>query len=194
MAFTEIELKYLASQRLGRLATAQPNGTLQASPVGFRYNTATGRSTSAASTWQAAASSVMWPTTAGSRSCPSIRGRVRCVEIRGRGEAITDPTDSSYADGSGPVGIDGAIIGIHPRTDHQLRHRRSGHGAARSGREQAERDQLTDAIIATADWCAGPPDLVTRRVRHDAAGVQREGPHVPLAGERATCRSRGRTA
>jgi Pyridoxamine 5'-phosphate oxidase len=41
MVFTETELAYLASQRLGRLATAQPNGTLQVSPVGFTDNDAT---------------------------------------------------------------------------------------------------------------------------------------------------------
>jgi pyridoxamine 5'-phosphate oxidase family protein len=37
-AFTESELAYLADQPLGRIATAAPDGTLQASPVGFRYN------------------------------------------------------------------------------------------------------------------------------------------------------------
>jgi pyridoxamine 5'-phosphate oxidase family protein len=36
--FTENELAYLASQRLGRMATAQPNGTLQVNPIGYRYN------------------------------------------------------------------------------------------------------------------------------------------------------------
>ncbi len=40
--FTEVELAYLATQRLGRLATAQPDGTLQNSPVGFDVNEATG--------------------------------------------------------------------------------------------------------------------------------------------------------
>ena len=35
MTFTQAEIGYLATQRLGRLATAQPDGTLQASPVGF---------------------------------------------------------------------------------------------------------------------------------------------------------------
>ncbi len=40
--FTEVELAYLATQRLGRLATAQPDGTLQNSPVGFDVNTAMG--------------------------------------------------------------------------------------------------------------------------------------------------------
>jgi pyridoxamine 5'-phosphate oxidase family protein len=37
-SFTPAELAYLASQRLGRVATAQPGGTLQVSPVGFSYN------------------------------------------------------------------------------------------------------------------------------------------------------------
>jgi pyridoxamine 5'-phosphate oxidase family protein len=38
MAFTDAELSYLSSQRLGRLATVAPDGTPQNSPVGFRYN------------------------------------------------------------------------------------------------------------------------------------------------------------
>jgi pyridoxamine 5'-phosphate oxidase family protein len=37
-AFTDAELTYLSGQPLGRIATAQPSGTLQVSPVGFRYN------------------------------------------------------------------------------------------------------------------------------------------------------------
>lgn len=36
--FTETEIAYQTSQRLGRLATVQPNGTLQVSPVGFSDN------------------------------------------------------------------------------------------------------------------------------------------------------------
>ncbi len=36
--FTDNEIAYLASQTLGRLATAQPNGNLQVNPVGFRYH------------------------------------------------------------------------------------------------------------------------------------------------------------
>lgn len=39
--FTLTEVEYLRTQRLGRLATVQPNGTLQVSPVGFRYDTDT---------------------------------------------------------------------------------------------------------------------------------------------------------
>jgi pyridoxamine 5'-phosphate oxidase family protein len=36
--FTEAELAYLKSQRLGRLATVNKNGEPQVAPVGFRYN------------------------------------------------------------------------------------------------------------------------------------------------------------
>ncbi len=35
MVFTDGELAYLRSQRLGRLATLAPDGTLQNNPVGF---------------------------------------------------------------------------------------------------------------------------------------------------------------
>ncbi len=39
--FTENELAYLTDQRLGRLATAQPNGTWQNGQVSFGWNAAT---------------------------------------------------------------------------------------------------------------------------------------------------------
>ncbi|MGV9772121.1 PPOX class F420-dependent oxidoreductase [Streptosporangium sp. NPDC003464] len=42
MAFTQEELDYLASQRLGRLATIDPGGVLQNSPTAFSYNPETG--------------------------------------------------------------------------------------------------------------------------------------------------------
>jgi len=37
--FTDIELEYLKTQRLGRLATVNKNGEPQIAPVTFRYNT-----------------------------------------------------------------------------------------------------------------------------------------------------------
>ena len=36
--FTDKEIEYLFSQRLGRLATVRPDCTPQIAPVGFRYN------------------------------------------------------------------------------------------------------------------------------------------------------------
>src|SRR2546430_12876983 len=38
MSFTDLELEYLATQRLGRLATIGPDGFPQNSPVGFWIN------------------------------------------------------------------------------------------------------------------------------------------------------------
>jgi pyridoxamine 5'-phosphate oxidase family protein len=116
MPFTESELAYLASQRLGRLATVQPNGTLQVSPVGFRYNPATktidigGFTMSSTRKFRnvAANGHVAFVVD----DLASVQPwRVRCLEIRGTGEAIDEPTDSAYGDGSG---TDGAIIRIHP--------------------------------------------------------------------------------
>jgi pyridoxamine 5'-phosphate oxidase family protein len=40
--FSTAQAKYLKSQRLGRLATLRPDGTLQNSPVGFTFNEETG--------------------------------------------------------------------------------------------------------------------------------------------------------
>lgn len=120
MSFTDTELEYLSSQRLGRLATAQPDGTLQVSPVGFRYNHETGtidiaghgmvrsrKFRNVAENGQVAfviddlASVQPW--------------RPRCVEVRGRGEAIAEPTDSAWAADVARTGFDGAIIRIHPK-------------------------------------------------------------------------------
>lgn len=42
MSFKPHEIDYLNSADLGRLATLQPDGTLQNSPVGFTYNEALG--------------------------------------------------------------------------------------------------------------------------------------------------------
>ncbi len=42
MVFTPVELEYLRSQRLGRIATVAPDGTLQNSPVSHVVDVATG--------------------------------------------------------------------------------------------------------------------------------------------------------
>lgn len=110
--FTDGELAYLDSQRLGRLATVQPDGTLQNNPVGFYHNAAletidmarrdmansqkfknVTRSPKVAFVVDDIASINPW--------------RVRCLEIRGRAEAVVDPTDSA-------VPFPSAIIRVHP--------------------------------------------------------------------------------
>ncbi len=113
MTFTHEELDYLSSQRLGRLATVQPDGTLQVSPVGFHYNAAT--ATIDIGGFNMAASRKFRNVADNGRvafvvdDLPSVDPwRVRCLEIRGDAEALESPTD---ADG----GSDAPIIRIHPR-------------------------------------------------------------------------------
>src|SRR5262249_43788163 len=112
MALSEAEIAYLGTQRLGRLATARPDGTLQNNPVGFSYNADLGTI------------DIGGRDMAASRKYRNVRElghvafvvddiasvnpwRVRCVEIRGRAEAIDDPTDSRAR-------MSGAIIRVHP--------------------------------------------------------------------------------
>jgi pyridoxamine 5'-phosphate oxidase family protein len=111
--FTQAELDYLATQRLGRLATIQPDGTLQVNPVGFAYNAST--RTIDIGGYSMAASRKFRNVTADGRvafvvdDVPSTDPwRVRCVEIRGRAEAVDGPTGAAARG-------DGAIIRIHPR-------------------------------------------------------------------------------
>src|SRR5438128_12545462 len=106
--FTEAELAYLADQPLGRLATQQPNGTLQASPVGFRYNP--DEKTIDVTGHNLRNSKKFRNVRANGRvafvvdDLPSTNPwRVRCLEIRGRAEALTGANEAD-----GP--LDAAVI------------------------------------------------------------------------------------
>jgi pyridoxamine 5'-phosphate oxidase family protein len=110
--FTDAELAYLESQRLGRLATSRPDGTLQNSPVGFHYNAALG--TIDIGGRDMVNSQKFKNVARGSRVAFVVDDiasldpwRVRCLEIRGEAEAIPEPTDSAVPFASG-------IIRIHP--------------------------------------------------------------------------------
>jgi pyridoxamine 5'-phosphate oxidase family protein len=112
MSFSSAELAYLATQRLGRLATMQPSGTLQVNPVGFRYNPETG--TIDIGGFNMAASRKFRNVAANGRVAFVVDDiasvdpwRVRCLEIRGHAEAIAAPADSAAP-------VDGAIIRVHP--------------------------------------------------------------------------------
>jgi pyridoxamine 5'-phosphate oxidase family protein len=113
MKFTGDQLCYLDSQRLGRLATAQPNGTLQVNPVGFHYNSQLGtidiggshmaaskkfrnvkRNANVAFVVDDIASIEPWS--------------VRCVEVRGYAEALEEPRNST-------ANYPGPIIRIYPQ-------------------------------------------------------------------------------
>ena len=112
MSVREAELVYLRSQPLGRLATVQPNGTLQVSPVGIHYHAAT--STIDIQGYNLAASRKVRNVADTGKvafvvdDVPSVDPwRVRCVEIRGRAEAL-DAEAAQVNDLGGPT------IRIHP--------------------------------------------------------------------------------
>ena len=106
MVFTETEIAYLASQRLGRLATVQESGVLQVSPVGFSYNPAT--STIDISGYNLMKSQKFRNIARNGRAAFVVDDlvsvqpwRVRCIEIRGVAEAIE--------------GEDAPMIRLHPK-------------------------------------------------------------------------------
>lgn len=103
--FTDTELEYLSSQRLGRLGTVTPKGSPQVRPVRFAYNAELGTI------------DIGGKAMAGSRKLRNVESnpkvslvlddlasidpwRPRGLEIRGEGEALS--TDA------------GAMIRIHP--------------------------------------------------------------------------------
>jgi pyridoxamine 5'-phosphate oxidase family protein len=111
--FTERELEYLREQRLGRLATVRPDGTVQNNPVGFGYNEKLG--TIDIGGRDMAASRKFHNVAAGSKVSFVVDDiasfdpwTVRCLEIRGDAEALTEPTDSAG-------NLAGPIIRVHPR-------------------------------------------------------------------------------
>ena len=112
MTFSQSEIAYLRSQRIGRLATQQRNGTLQVSPVGFRVDESNGTIDIGGyfmSTSQKFRNVAHNPAVAFVvDDVPSVDPwRVRCVEIRGTAEAVA-PTHPATP------GDDDGLIRIHP--------------------------------------------------------------------------------
>ncbi len=113
MVFTDFELEYLRSQRLGRLATLNPRGTLQNSPVGYQVDDEAG----VIDVWGrdmgntrkfknvAANGQVAFVVDDLVSTTPWV---VRGLEIRGTAEALTDqqPPSASWSR---------EVIRIHPR-------------------------------------------------------------------------------
>ena len=111
MSFTQAELDYLATQRIARLATVAPDGTLQVSPVGFFLNpdgtidiggAAMGRTKKFRNVAAAHRAAVVIDDVA-SFDPWEVRG----VEIRGSAEAIVDADPPMR-------GFSKEIIRIHP--------------------------------------------------------------------------------
>lgn len=113
MVFTNAEVEYLASQRLGRLATLSAKGTLQNSPVSFRVDAGAGtidiygRDLGATAKFRnvLANGQVAFVVDDLESLDPWTP---RCLEIRGSAEALIDQdTPGAY--------LSDEIIRIHPR-------------------------------------------------------------------------------
>lgn len=113
MIFTDAELEYLRSQRLGRLATVGPDGGPQNNPVGFSVDE--DRGTVEIGGWNLGASRKFHNIESNAQVAFVVDDlasvdpwKVRGVQIRGAAEALTD-----HWDGGG--GMSGELIRIHPR-------------------------------------------------------------------------------
>jgi pyridoxamine 5'-phosphate oxidase family protein len=112
MTFTSAEIGYLQAQRLGRLATIQPDGSPQVKPVGFRYHPELG--TIDISGFGMSASRKFRNVSRDGRAALVVDDvvstepwRVRFLEIRGIAEAVPASGPSEGLD-------DTALIRIHP--------------------------------------------------------------------------------
>jgi pyridoxamine 5'-phosphate oxidase family protein len=112
MTFTDTQIAYLTSQRLGRLATVDRGGAPQNNPVSFGYNRALG--TIDIGGYTMATSRKFANVAANPRVAFVVDDiasldpwQVRCLEVRGHAEAIAEPTDSRAQ-------IGGPIIRVHP--------------------------------------------------------------------------------
>jgi pyridoxamine 5'-phosphate oxidase family protein len=112
MTFTDAETAYLASERLGRLATTGPDGSPQVKPVGFRYNPGLG--TIDVTGFNMAASQKFRNVRRTGRAALVVDDiasadpwRVRFLKIRGTADAIPAP-------GASAGSSDEELIRIHP--------------------------------------------------------------------------------
>lgn len=110
--FTDAERDYLAGQPLGRLATLQPNGTLQNSPVGFRLNDdgtidIYGRDLPGSQKWRNVARHPQVAFVVDDLASTNP-WRPRCLEIRGTAAQV-------QTDGGPLPGVGGEAIRITPK-------------------------------------------------------------------------------
>jgi len=110
---TDGEISYVASQRLGRVATIQPSGEPQLNPVSCYFNLATetidigGHNMGSSQKYHNVTCNPLVAVIIDDMANfdPST---IRCLEIRGRALAISAPTDSAAK-------TDGPIIRVVPR-------------------------------------------------------------------------------
>jgi pyridoxamine 5'-phosphate oxidase family protein len=112
MSFTQVEIEYLASQRLGRVATVAPDGQPQVNPTSFHVNAELG--TIDIGGYRMAQTKKYRNVAAGSAASIVVDDlasvdpwRARGIEIRGRAETVTG--QEPYL-----AGFTGDIVRIHP--------------------------------------------------------------------------------
>ena len=112
MSLSDAELEFLSSQAVGRLATVQPDGTLQVNPVGFAFNAELG--TFDIHGFRLSTSRKFRNVAVNGRAAfvvddvPSLDPwRVRCLEVRGHAQAINSTGQTSEE-------VDGALIRVYP--------------------------------------------------------------------------------
>jgi pyridoxamine 5'-phosphate oxidase family protein len=113
MPFTNVELEYLRSQRLGRLATVDPAGAPQNSPVGFRLDPEAGTieigGLSLGTTRKFRNVEATGQVSFVVDDLASVNPwKVRGIEIRGEAEALRDQIPAS-------AHLSPEIIRIHPK-------------------------------------------------------------------------------
>lgn len=116
MTFKQHEIDYMRGAELGRLATIQPDGTPQASPVGFTFNSELGTIDIAG---YRMSKSRKFRNVAQNPAVAFVVDdivsrdpwRVRCLEIRGTAAQAESPA----ATGAAGDELDTAIIRITPR-------------------------------------------------------------------------------
>jgi len=113
MIFTAAETAYLQGQQLGRLATVQPDGTLQVSPVGFQVNEDEGtidvRGFGMAKSRKFRNVEDNGQVAFVVDDVPSLDPyQVRCLEVRGTAEAVQGVSNETTRG-------DGAVIRIRPK-------------------------------------------------------------------------------
>ena len=115
MTFKSHELEFLRQAELARLATVQPNGTPQNSPVGFTYNDELGTIDIAG--YQMSKSQKYRNIARNNKVALVVDDitsrdpwRVRCLEIRGTAEQA----ETAPADGAAGDELDTAIIRVTP--------------------------------------------------------------------------------
>lgn len=116
MTFKQHELDFMRTAELGRLATVQPNGTLQVSPVGFTFNEELGTIDVAGYRMSRSQKFRNLATNANvafvvDDIVSRDPWRVRCLEIRGTAEQA----QTEAAVGAAGDELDTAIIRITPR-------------------------------------------------------------------------------